>query len=53
MGQGRLLELLPHGSTGYGTADLPPSCPEPPGSSVLQVCSASSTVPVSVLGAEL
>lgn len=48
MGQGRLLGLLPHGSMGYGTADLPPSCP-----GVLQVCSASSTVSVAVLGAEL
>lgn len=53
MGQGRLLGLLPHGSTGCGTADLPPWCPVMPGTGVLQVCSASSTVSVAVLGAEL
>lgn len=53
MGQGRLLGLLPHGSMGYGTADLPPLCPVPPGTGVLQVCSASGTVSVAVLGAEL
>lgn len=49
MGQGRLLGLLPHGSMGYGTADLPPLCPVLPGTRVLQVCSVS----VAVLGAEL
>lgn len=53
MGQGRLLGLLPHGSRGYSTADLPPLCPVLPGTGVLQVCSASGTISMAVPGAEL
>lgn len=53
MGQCRLLGLLPHGSMGYSTADRPPSCPVLPGTGVLQVCFASGTISVAVLGAEL